>query len=73
MFLCRLLPASLLEQWQQDCHDRVKRAELERWLADLPEGELLVDTFGNNQFPDLRIMNDEQKKYYSGKHKEAYS
>ena len=47
------LPASLLEQWKQECRDSVQRAELEEWLADLPEGELLV---GSNQFPDQRMM-----------------
>ena len=37
------LPASLLEQWKQEC-DSVERVELEEWLAALPDGALLVDT-----------------------------
>lgn len=58
------LPASLLEQWQQEC-DSVERAELEAWLAELPEGALLVDTW---EQPIPRPQdNDEQKAYYSGK------
>jgi hypothetical protein len=58
------LPASLLEQWQQEC-DSVERAELEAWLAELPEGTLLVDTW---EQPIPRPQdNDEQKAYYSGK------
>lgn len=61
------LPASLLEQWQQEC-DNVERAELEMWLAELPEGELLVDTW---EQPIPRPQdNDEQSAYYSGKQKE---
>jgi hypothetical protein len=43
-YLRQELPASLLEQWQQDCTS-VERAELEHWLAELPEGALLVDTW----------------------------
>lgn len=38
------LPASLLEQWQQECPS-IERAELERWLAELPAGALRVDTW----------------------------
>ncbi|MBD1864803.1 MULTISPECIES: transposase family protein [Trichocoleus] len=38
------LPASLLEQWQQECPS-IERAELEQWLAELPEGALLVDSW----------------------------
>jgi hypothetical protein len=60
------LPASLLEQWQQEC-DSVERAELEEWLAELPEGELLVDTW---EQPIPRPQDhDEQKAHYSGKQK----
>ena len=61
------LPASLLEQWKQDCRDSVKRAELEQWLADLPEGKLLVDTW--EQPIPRPEEHDEQKRYYSGKQK----
>jgi len=58
------LPASLLEQWKQEC-DSVERAELEEWLAELPEGTLLVDTW---EQPIPRPEdNDEQKAHYSGK------
>jgi hypothetical protein len=61
------LPASLLEQWQQEC-DSVNRAELERWLAELPEGELLVDTW---EQPIPRPQDPEvQEAYYSGKQAE---
>ena len=61
------LPASLLEQWQQEC-ESVERAELEAWLAELPAGELLVDTW---EQPMPRPQdNQEQKAYYSGKKKE---
>jgi len=60
------LPASLLEQWQQECPS-VERAELERWLAELPEGGLLVDTW---EQPIPRPSDDgEQEQYYSGKQK----
>jgi hypothetical protein len=61
------LPASLLEQWQKEC-DSVERAELEEWLAELPEGALLVDT-GEQTIPRPQDK-DEQKSYYSGKKKE---
>ena len=58
------LPASLLEQWQQEC-DSVERAELEAWLAELPEGALLVDTW---EQPIPRPQDDaEQEAHYSGK------
>ncbi len=61
------LPASLLEQWQQEC-DSVERAELEAWLAELPAGELLVDTW---EQPIPRPQDDEeQEAYYSGKQKQ---
>jgi hypothetical protein len=58
------LPASLLEQWQQEC-ESVERAELEQWLAELPEGTLLVDTW---EQPIPRPQDPEvQEAYYSGK------
>ena len=61
------LPASLLEQWQKEC-DSVERAELEQWLAELPEGELLVDTW---EQPIPRPQDNEiQEAYYSGKKKQ---
>ncbi len=61
------LPASLFEQWQQEC-DSVERAELEEWLAELPAGELLVDTW-EQSIPRPR-SDDEQQAYYSGKKKD---
>jgi hypothetical protein len=61
------LPASLLEQWEQECSS-VERAELEEWLAALPEGDLLVDTW---EQPIPRPQdNDEQAEYDSGKQKQ---
>jgi hypothetical protein len=61
------LPASLLEQWKQDC-DSIERAELEEWLAQLPEGKLLVDTW---EQPIPRPTDkDEEKAHYSGKKKQ---
>ena len=61
------LSASLLEQWQQEC-DSVERAELEEWLAELPDGALRVDTW---EQPIPRPQDDaEQHAYYSGKKKE---
>ena len=61
------LPASLLEQWQQEC-DSIERAELEEWLAELPAGALLVDTW---EQPIPRPQDQaEQKSHYSGKKKE---
>ena len=66
-YLRRELPASLLEQWQQECSS-VERAELEYWLAELPEGALLVDTW---EQPIPRPQDNEQEKaHYSGKQKE---
>jgi DDE superfamily endonuclease/Helix-turn-helix of DDE superfamily endonuclease len=60
------LPASLLEQWQQECPS-VERAELEQWLAELPEGALLVDSW---EQPIPRPQDhEEQEEYYSGKQK----
>lgn len=43
-YLRQALPASLLEQWQQDCPS-LERSELEAWLAQLPQGALLVDSW----------------------------
>lgn len=61
------LPASLLEQWQKEC-DSVERAELEEWLAELPQGVLLVDSW---EQPIPRPQDNEvQKSYYSGKQKD---
>jgi hypothetical protein len=61
------LPASLLEQWQKEW-DSVERAELEEWLAELPQGALLVDTW---EQPIPRPQDNEvQKSYYSGKQKD---
>jgi hypothetical protein len=61
------LPASLLEQWQQECPS-LERAELEQWLAELPEGDLLVDTW---EQPIPRPSDEQtQEEYYSGKQKE---
>ncbi len=61
------LPASLLEQWKQDCSS-VERAELEEWLAELPEGDLLVDTW---EQPIPRPQDKKmQEEYYSGKKKQ---
>jgi hypothetical protein len=66
-YLRQELPASLLEQWQQDCTS-VERAELEHWLAELPEGALLVDTW---EQPIPRPSDRaEQEAYYSGKQKQ---
>src|SRR5512147_1064287 len=61
------LPASLLEQWQTECPS-LERGELEQWLAELPEGALLVDTW---EQPIPRPSDDKvQEAYYSGKQKE---
>jgi DDE superfamily endonuclease len=61
------LPASLLEQWQQECPN-VERAELEQWLSELPDGELLVDSW---EQPIPRPGDHQkQEEYYSGEHKE---
>jgi hypothetical protein len=63
-YLRKQLPASLLEQWQQEC-DSVERAELEVWLAELPDGALRVDTW---EQPIPRPADDEvQEDYSSGK------
>lgn len=65
-YLRQELPASLLEQWQQECTS-VERAELEHWLTELPEGALLVDTW---EQPIPRPSDkEEQEAYYSGKQK----
>ena len=61
------LPASLLKQWPQAC-DSVERAELEAWLAQLPQGALLGDTW---EQPLARPQDhDEQQAHYSGKQKD---
>jgi hypothetical protein len=61
------LPASLLEQWQAECNS-VERAELETWLAELPEGALLVDTWEQPMpRPEDQAV---QASYYSGNQKE---
>ncbi len=60
------LPASLLEQWQQECPS-VERAELEAWLAELPEGDLLVDTW-EQPIPRPQAR-ERQAGFYSGKQK----
>jgi hypothetical protein len=66
-YLRQELPASLLEQWQQECPS-VERADLEHWLAELPEGALLVDTW---EHPIPRPSDhEEQAAYYSGKQKQ---
>lgn len=60
------LPASLREQWQDECSS-VERAELEAWLAELPQGDLLVDTW---EQPIPRPQDPEvQEAFYSGKQK----
>lgn len=60
------LPASLLEQWQQECSS-VERGELEAWLAEWPAGDLLVDTW---EQPIPRPQDPEvQEDFYSGKQK----
>jgi DDE superfamily endonuclease/Helix-turn-helix of DDE superfamily endonuclease len=65
-YLRQELPASLLEQWQSECPS-VERAELETWLAALPAGPLLVDTW---EQPIPRPEDNEvQSSYYSGKKK----
>lgn len=66
-YIRRELPASLLEQWQHEC-DSIERGELEEWLAELPEGALLVDSW---EQPIQRPQDREaQKACYSGKQKE---
>lgn len=60
------MPASLLDQWQQECPS-LERAELEVWLAELPDGALLVDSW---EQPIPRPSDDEeQNQHYSGKQK----
>jgi hypothetical protein len=66
LYLRQALPASLLEQWQQECPS-VERAELEAWLAELPNGALLVDSW-EQSIP--RPGDDKQQQYYSGKQKD---
>ncbi|HEY9818428.1 MAG TPA: transposase family protein, partial [Candidatus Obscuribacterales bacterium] len=66
-YLRSQLPASLLEQWQQECSS-IERAELEHWLAELPEGALLVDTW---EQPIPRPSDEQQQEaHYSGKQKQ---
>ncbi|MGH2415373.1 MAG: transposase [Microcystaceae cyanobacterium] len=66
-YVRQALPASLLEQWQQECSP-LERAELEEWLAELPDGALLVDSW---EQPIPRPGdNEKQKQYYSGKQKD---
>lgn len=66
-YVRQALPASLLQQWQQECSS-LERAELEEWLADLPDGALLVDSW---EQPIPRPSDHEkQKQHYSGKQKE---
>ena len=66
-YIRQALPASLLEQWQQEC-DSIERGELEEWLAELPEGALLVDTW---EQPIQRPQDKEaQEACYSGKKKQ---
>lgn len=65
-YLRQALPASLLEQWQQECPG-VERAELEAWLAELPDGALLVDSW-EQSIP--RPSDGKQQQYYSGKQKD---
>jgi hypothetical protein len=59
-------PASLLEQWQHECSS-VERAELEEWLAELPDGDLLVDTW--EQAIPRPQDSEVQEAFYSGKQK----
>lgn len=61
------LPASLLEQWQQEC-SAPERLELEQWFNCLPEGFLLVDAW--EQPIHRPLENDKQQQYYSGKKKQ---
>lgn len=66
-YVRQALPASLLEQWQQECPS-VERLELEEWLAELPEGALLVDSW---EQPIPRPSDQQQQEqYYSGKQKD---
>lgn len=61
------LPVSLLEQWKFECPE-LERVELEQWLALLPEGELLVDSW--EQPIQRPIATEQQTQYYSGKKKQ---
>ena len=61
------LPACLLEQWRKECSG-VEQALLERWLAELPEGELVVNTW-EQPIPRPKD-NQKQQQYYSGKKKQ---
>jgi len=61
------LPASLLEQWQQEC-PHLERLELEQWLDSLAEGFLPVDAW--EQPIHRPLENDKQQQYYSGKKKQ---
>jgi hypothetical protein len=64
------LPASLRSQWQTECTS-VERAELETWLAPLPAGALLVDTWEQPMPMPMPMPQDRevQESYYSGKQK----
>lgn len=65
-YMRQALPASLLEQWQQECSS-LERSDLEAWLAELPDGALLVDSW---EQPIPRPSDNEvQKQHYSGKQK----
>jgi hypothetical protein len=65
-YIQRELPASLFEQWQQECPS-IERSELEAWLSELPAGDLLVDTW---EQPIQRPEDPEiQESFYSGKQK----
>ena len=55
-----VLPASLLEQWQQEC-PALERLELEQWFNCLPEGFLLVDAW--EQPIHRPLDNDKQQQY----------
>jgi hypothetical protein len=61
------LPASLLEQWRQECPE-FERLELEQWLDSLPEGFLLVDAW--EQPIHRPLESSKQQQYYSGKKKQ---
>jgi DDE superfamily endonuclease/Helix-turn-helix of DDE superfamily endonuclease len=66
-YIRQKLPASLLEQWKAECSG-IEQAELEAWLAELPDGALLVDTW---EQPIPRPEDKQvQESYYSGKKKE---
>lgn len=61
------LPASLLEQWRQEC-SQLERLELEQWLDSLPSGFLPVDAW--EQPIHRPLKSDKQQQYYSGKKKQ---